>query len=69
VFITENNKGNGNGSSDYQPSKTFQHIFEDTWLEDDEEEPGKEKLVDSDNLRSDLGDDDDPETRNLKNRN
>lgn len=69
MFITEKKQGNGNGSGEYKPSETFEHIFEDTWFKIDEEIPGQEKLVDSDDLRSDLGDDDDPETRNLKNRN
>ena len=37
VKLTDSNRANGNGSGEYQPSKTYEHVEGDLWVEEDEE--------------------------------
>lgn len=55
------NEKKPNGSGEYQPSKTWDLLGEDTWFEDDETEPGRERIVDTETVEKELGIDTDPD--------
>ena len=57
----EVNSKKPNGSGKYQPSKTWNLLGEDTWFEDDETEPGRERIVDTETVEKELGIDTDPD--------
>lgn len=57
----EVNEKKPNGSGKYQPSKTWDLLGEDAWFEDDETEPGRERIVDTETVEKELGIDTDPE--------
>lgn len=56
--INSNSNGETNGSKQYQPSKTWEHLAGDSWLEEDEEVPGNTKITDSDAVINELEIDD-----------
>ena len=61
VKLTDSDRANGNGSGEYQPSKTYEHVEGDLWVEEDEE-TGEAKFIYE--LQEDLADEEDTETEN-----
>lgn len=55
--INSNSNGETNGSKQYQPSKTWEHLAGDSWLEEDEV-PGNTKITDSEAVIDELEIDD-----------
>lgn len=59
--LTDSNRANGSGSGDYQPSKTYEHVEGDLWVEQNEGTGEAEFIYE---LLEELADDEEPKTDN-----
>ena len=59
--LTDSNRANGNGSGEYQPSKTYEHLEGDLWVGENEETGEVEFIYE---LLEELAEDEDTETDN-----
>lgn len=54
MINTSEQNQNGNGKGKYQPSKTWEQMGQDLWLEEEPDVPGQEKLIGTEELQNEL---------------